>query len=105
MEPRFVQALYERRFDRAVQAAAPWAGRWMRTWVLVRPAILLEAQAWQLASDRRRATAAFDSARKLLEAEVHATPDDGRLRSALGIAYAGLGRKDDAAARLGVRSS
>jgi serine/threonine-protein kinase len=96
MELRFLQALYERRFDRAVEATTPWNGKWMRTWVLVRPAILLEAQALNLLGDNQRARDAFQSAAALLEAEVRAAPDDGRLRSSLGIAYAGLGRRDDA---------
>jgi DNA-binding winged helix-turn-helix (wHTH) protein/TolB-like protein/tetratricopeptide (TPR) repeat protein len=96
MELRFLQALYERRFDRAVEATRPWNGKWMRTWVLVRPAVLLEAQAARLAGDEPRARDAFQSAASLLESEVRAVPDDGRLRSSLAIAYAGLGKRDDA---------
>jgi serine/threonine-protein kinase len=45
---------------------------------------------WQLEQ------AYYDSARAFLEARVEQRPDDPRYRSALGIAYAGLGRKEDA---------
>lgn len=38
----------------------------------------------------------FNAARALLEENVREHPDDARLHSSLGIAYAGLGRKDDA---------
>jgi Flp pilus assembly protein TadD len=40
--------------------------------------------------------ASYDSARTILEKKVREQPDDGRFHSALGIAYAGLGRKEDA---------
>src|ERR1051326_1803762 len=43
-----------------------------------------------------RQRAPYDSARALIERKVHDRPDDSRLHSALGIAYAGLGRKEDA---------
>ena len=38
----------------------------------------------------------YDSTRSMLETRIQQRPDDERLRSALGIAYAGLGRKADA---------
>ena len=44
------------------------------------------------------ARAAWDSARVVLEAKVKAAPKVGRLHSALGLAYAGLGRKVEAVA-------
>jgi tetratricopeptide (TPR) repeat protein len=38
----------------------------------------------------------YDSARALLETRIEGGAEDARLHSALGIAYAGLGRKEDA---------
>ena len=38
----------------------------------------------------------YDSARALVESKIEERPEDSRLHSALGIAYAGLGRKEDA---------
>jgi len=60
------------------------------------PATLARGLAWRLKGDATRAAAAFDSARIELEAEVEADPAEPRLRSALGLAFAGLGRKRDA---------
>jgi serine/threonine-protein kinase len=60
------------------------------------PPALARGLAWRLKDDPGRAAAAFDSARVELEAEVEADPTEPRLRSALGIAYAGLGRREDA---------
>ncbi len=63
MELRFLQALYERRYDAALEAQAGWSGRWMRTYILTRPVILMEAQAWRLAGNRARAASSFEAAR------------------------------------------
>jgi tetratricopeptide (TPR) repeat protein len=38
----------------------------------------------------------YDEARSILESKIKQQPDDARFHSALGIAYAGLGRKQDA---------
>ena len=38
----------------------------------------------------------YDEARNILEAKIQQQPDDARFHSSLGIAHAGLGRKDDA---------
>ncbi len=38
----------------------------------------------------------YDEGRNILEAKIQQQPDDARFHSALGIAYAGLGRKEDA---------
>ncbi len=43
-----------------------------------------------------RAQASFDSARRILKVEVQEYPEDYRRLVALGLAYAGPGRKDDA---------
>jgi serine/threonine-protein kinase len=40
--------------------------------------------------------ASYDSARKILEKKIQERPEDSRFHSSLGIAYAGLGRKEDA---------
>ncbi len=101
MELRFLQALYERRYDDARRALARFSGTWVRAQVRVQPTALLEAQTWRLQGDRTRAAAAFEAARRLLDAEARTAPGDGRLRSALAIALAGLGRREDAAREAG----
>jgi TolB-like protein/DNA-binding winged helix-turn-helix (wHTH) protein/Flp pilus assembly protein TadD len=96
MELRFLQALHERRFDHARAVLEPFAGQWMRDWVLTRPVVLLEAQAWRLQGDDARARAAFERARDLLAREAAQFPSDGRIRSSLAVAFAGLGRIEEA---------
>ncbi len=49
-----------------------------------------------LMGQQQLAEAYFDSARTILEANVLERPEDSRYRSALGITYAGLGRREDA---------
>jgi TolB-like protein len=66
------------------------------------PRALMEGVIYWCMNDRDRARAAFDSARMILESELVSRPDDHRIHSALGFAYAGLGRKQDAI-REGIR--
>ena len=60
------------------------------------PKAQLYAQIHGLMGNRQREQAYYDSTRSILETRIQQRPDDERLRSALGIAYAGLGRKADA---------
>ncbi len=60
------------------------------------PKAQLDAQISRLESDLLRAQESYNSARILLEDQIQERPQDASLRSALGIAYAGLGRRDDA---------
>jgi serine/threonine-protein kinase len=45
---------------------------------------------------RDRSMASFDSARVLLEEKLENSPDDERIHASLGLAYAGLGQKEEA---------
>jgi TolB-like protein/Flp pilus assembly protein TadD len=54
---------------------------------------LLYARVYNLMNNSEKAYAYFDSARIDLESKILKNPDDSRLYSALGIAYAGLGLK------------
>lgn len=60
------------------------------------PKELLEASVYGLLDQTQSEQAQYESARKILEAKVQENPEDSRLRSSLGIAYAGLDRKEDA---------
>ncbi len=60
------------------------------------PKAQIYAQIYGLMGNRQRERAYYDSARSMLEARIGERPDDARFPSALGIAYAGLGRKEDA---------
>jgi hypothetical protein len=59
MELEFLQCLYERRFNAALNLLKPWTGTWMRSYILARPVVLFDAQAARLAGHERRARAAF----------------------------------------------
>jgi serine/threonine protein kinase/tetratricopeptide (TPR) repeat protein len=63
---------------------------------LFRPKDLLLGLAYRFMNDSEKAKASFDSARRIVEKAVTQHPDDPRVFSALGLAYAGLGRKADA---------
>jgi serine/threonine-protein kinase len=68
-----------------------WADQWLHV-----PKAQLYAQIHGLTGNRQLEQAYYDSTRSLLEAKIQQHPDDERYRSALGIAYAGLGRKAEA---------
>jgi len=60
------------------------------------PIPLVRGQAQALAGQQDLARRSFDAARLELEYKVKQEPDDSRLHSALGLAYAGLGRRVEA---------
>ena len=60
------------------------------------PKSLLMGITAQSAGERQRAAKAFASAREILEREIISRPKDASVHSALGFAYAGLNRKEDA---------
>ena len=60
------------------------------------PKAQLYAQIHGLTGNRQREQAYYDSTRSMLETMIQESPDDSRYRSAIGIAYAGLGRREDA---------
>jgi len=63
---------------------------------LYTPYSLLRGLAYTDIGDSLRARAAFDSARAMMEDSVAVHPGDSRLHIALGMALAGLGRREDA---------
>jgi eukaryotic-like serine/threonine-protein kinase len=60
------------------------------------PRVQSAAMVYRLMRDETRAAIYFDSARCFLESELAVRPDDARVHGALGVVYAGLGRKEDA---------
>lgn len=64
--------------------------------LLYRPVQLLRAQTLEWMGDRARARSAYNLARALLEDTVAAHPRHAPIRIALGLAYAGLGRRAEA---------
>ncbi len=68
------------------------------------PKAQLHAEICRLEGDQQAQRSYWDAARALLEARLEQQPNEALLHSALGIAYAGLGQKEDAVreGRLGV---
>ena len=60
------------------------------------PRSLLLAEIYGLMKNKKSELTFYDSARVMLEKRIKEFPDDSRLYSSLGIAYAGLGEKDKA---------
>ena len=84
-----------RRFDRALALAAQLPDlRDSQFGTICRP--LVQARIYAATQHPDQAAQAFEAARGLLEQHLASSPDDANARSALGLAYAGLGRKDDA---------
>jgi tetratricopeptide (TPR) repeat protein len=60
------------------------------------PRALRCAEIYRYMNENESAKKYYDEARNILEAKIQQQPGDARFHSALGIAYAGLGRKEDA---------
>ena len=60
------------------------------------PNALRCAQIYGYMNEKELANKYYDDARNTLESKIQEYPNDTRLRSAIGIAYAGLGHKEDA---------
>jgi serine/threonine protein kinase/tetratricopeptide (TPR) repeat protein len=60
------------------------------------PASMITAWVYDAMGEKEQANALFDSSRIHLEAKVQVFPDDARFHGSLGVAYAALGRRDDA---------
>jgi TolB-like protein/tetratricopeptide (TPR) repeat protein len=69
---------------------------WIRIKIQAGPKVYFAAVIQSSIGETERARKGFEAAIRLLEAEVQAKPDDGRYHSSLGVAFAGLGRREQA---------
>lgn len=87
-------------FDRDYQAALDQLNAWehdaLNTLLYFIPKGQLSGQIYDLLGDPERERSSYESARVVVESALERSAQDARLHSALGIAYAGLGLKDDA---------
>jgi serine/threonine protein kinase/tetratricopeptide (TPR) repeat protein len=60
------------------------------------PISLRQARIYRYMGKKELAKKCYDQARSILEAKIEQDPEEARFHSSLGIAYAGLGRKEDA---------
>jgi serine/threonine-protein kinase len=96
LEARYMQELYDGRLDQAASLLAETDLEVLAYQERFYPKALLEAEVLGLRGDAVAAGTAYGRAREILEAVREERPDDARVHAALGVAYAGLGRKDDA---------
>jgi len=96
IEARYLECLYEGRYEDAERLLAGVDLEVLSTTERYYPRVLLEAEVFSLLGEAARSRAAYEAARVLLEAANRRLPNEARLRSALGLAYAGLGRKEEA---------
>jgi Flp pilus assembly protein TadD len=92
----FWQEMYEGQPRAALEGLASIPGGWIRTKLWAAPTSLYAAFAHEALRQPEQARHAYASAQAQLEQAVRAQPDDPRLHSSLGLAYAGLGRTTEA---------
>jgi serine/threonine-protein kinase len=93
---RFSVALLQRRPADALAVLAASRRDISYDGLYYRPRSLMRAQAYEMLGDRIRARANFDSARVQIAAGLKAGPTSAPMHLALGLAYAGLGRRREA---------
>jgi serine/threonine protein kinase/tetratricopeptide (TPR) repeat protein len=92
----FRQSLLEREYREALDRLAAKTDGWIRVKISAQPVSMLAAEVYELLGDEQRALAEYETARRILEAEVRAHPDDPRYHGSLGVTYAAVGRRDEA---------
>jgi len=93
---RYWQEMFYGRYREAVERLESSREEWIRQKMWAAPKALFAGLAHEMLRETRMAGADYQLARQLLEAELARQPDDPRYHSSLGIAYAALGRKDEA---------
>jgi len=87
---------FDGRFQEAIARLDSLAEETLETQFWFVPKSLLAAQVYSWMNQPETARAYYETAQARLERKLQEMPDDHRAHSSLGIAYAGLGRKEDA---------
>jgi len=93
---RFSALWVQHRYAEGLEMLARSRSAFSRDGLLCEPTSLMRARLREALGQRAQAAADYDAARSFLEDSVRAHPTDPSIRVSLGIAYAGLGRADDA---------
>jgi hypothetical protein len=88
--------VYDGNYEAALDRLSRYPGDTFEGRPRLTPKDLLRAQIYGLLNDGKSKEAFYESAVRLLIPLVEERPDDHRFRSALGLAYAGLVRKEEA---------
>lgn len=91
-----LQELYERNYQAALNLLVFASKEFFESQFTVDPKFLYAGDVYELMNQPELARASYDSARVILEGRAKEFPDDHRLHYPLGVAYAGLGRKQEA---------
>jgi eukaryotic-like serine/threonine-protein kinase len=92
----FWQESSEGRFAEAIQRMESDPESWIRLKVQAAPKVLLAAVLRASLGEKEKAREGFETAIRMLEAEVRARPRNALYHSSLGVAYAGLDRREEA---------
>jgi len=92
----FAQEGFEGRYKEALKRMEEDPEGWIRHKIQAAPKALFAAALRASLGEPEKAREGFETAARMLEAEVGARPADARYRSSLGVAYAGLGRREEA---------
>jgi tetratricopeptide (TPR) repeat protein len=92
----YLQLMMERKYQQALEWLSFTPIEVIPLGFAFYPKPLLSAQTHSFLNEPELAGADYDEARIVLEEELHQRPDDAFLHSALGLAYAGLGIKEEA---------
>ncbi|MFC1634195.1 protein kinase [Planctomycetota bacterium] len=88
--------LFDGNYQEALTQLSSWKLEAFESQFYFIPRAQLYAQINGLLANRQLEQSHYESARSILETKIQEQPDDARFHSSLGIAYAGLGRKQDA---------
>ena len=88
--------VFEEKYKEALEQLSSWKSEAFATHFHFVHKKQLYAQINGLMGNRQLEQAYYESVRSILESKIQEQPEDARLHSSLGIAYAGLGRKEDA---------
>jgi TolB-like protein/Flp pilus assembly protein TadD/predicted Ser/Thr protein kinase len=100
----FWQEVFEGKYKEAIEKLDSFPGEWIRIKMWAVPKSLFKAFAYQWMDEKTLAKENYEAAQSLLEDEIQKWPQDARLHSSLGIAYAALGHKEEAV-RMGKRAT
>lgn len=88
--------LYDGNYQEALTQLSSWTSESFDAHFYFIPKTLLKARINGLMGNRQLEQANYESARSILETKVKEDPNDARFHSSLGIAYVGLGQKEEA---------
>jgi len=88
--------IYDKRYQQALSLLSSWPSESFDAHFFFIPKALLYAQIYGLFGNRQLEQSNYETAQRILVDKIAERPEDPRLHSSLGVAYAGLGLKEKA---------